>query len=42
VATKFVVFLRKYPLLVLALSIAAAALGARLGHHGVGLWDGPV
>ena len=41
-ATKLAVFLRKYPLLVLALSVAAAALGARVGHHGTGLWDGPV
>jgi len=42
VATKLVVFLRSYPLVVLALSIAAAVLGARVGHHGRGLWDGPV
>ncbi len=41
-ATKLALFLRKHPLLVLALSIAAAAVGARFGHHGVGLWDGPV
>ena len=39
---KLAVFLRKHPLILLALSIAAAAIGAHFGHHGKGLWDGPV
>jgi hypothetical protein len=39
---KLAVFLRKHPLILLALSIAAAAFSARFGHHGTGLWDGPV
>jgi hypothetical protein len=40
---RLAVFLRKYPLIVLALSIAAAAINAKFGgHHGKGLWDGPV
>jgi len=42
VATKLAVFLRKYPLLALVLSVAVAAVAARFGQHGVGLWDGPV
>jgi hypothetical protein len=40
---KLAVFLRKHPLILLALSIAAAAFSAKFGgHHGRGLWDGPV
>ena len=39
---KLAVFLRKHPLILLALSLAAAAFGAHFGHHGKGLWDGPV
>lgn len=40
---KLAVFLRRHPLILLALSVAAAAINAKFGgHHGKGLWDGPV
>jgi hypothetical protein len=39
---KLAVFLRKHPLILLALSLAAAAFGAHFGHPHRGLWDGPV
>ena len=39
---KLAVFLRKHPLILLALSLAAAAFSARFGHPIRGLWDGPV
>ncbi len=47
-ATKLALFLRRHPLAVVALSVAAAAVGAAFGHvghgphHWHGLWDGPV
>jgi hypothetical protein len=47
VAIKFAVFLRKHPLIPVALTVAWAVVGAFFGHHaghnnGRGLWDGPV
>jgi hypothetical protein len=45
VATKLALFLRRHPLAVVALAVAAAAVGAAFGHgphHWHGLWDGPV
>jgi len=47
VAIKLAVFLRRHPLVPVSLAVAAAAVGAFLGHPGHGhggwgLWDGPV
>lgn len=47
-AIKLAVFLRRHPLIPVALTVATAAVGALFGHHhaghngGRGLWDGPV
>jgi hypothetical protein len=48
VAIRLALFIRRRPLVLVALSVAATLLGAALGlhYHGhgpvVGLWDGPV
>ena len=34
--------LRRYPVVLAALLIALSMLGARFGHPGFGLWDGPI
>ena len=47
-AIKLAVFLRKHPLIPVAVAFASAAVGAFFGHHHPGhngwsgLWDGPV
>jgi hypothetical protein len=42
VATKIALLLHRRRTLVLALTVVAAIAGARFGHPGKGLWDGPL
>ncbi len=41
-ASKLTLFLRKHPALMVALLVAASLVAAKFGHHGRGLWDGPI
>ena len=47
-ATKLALFLRRRPLVLVALAVAASVVGGHFGlpslhkHGGGGLWDGPV
>jgi hypothetical protein len=42
VATKIAQLMYRRRTLVLALTVVAAIAGARFGHPGHGLWDGPL
>ena len=41
-ASKLAHLLRRYPVVLALLLVALAMVGARFGHPGFGLWDGPI
>jgi hypothetical protein len=42
VASKLAHLLRRYPVVLAALLVVLSLFAARFGHHGWGMWDGPI
>jgi hypothetical protein len=42
VANKFVLLIRRYPVVLAALLIVLALFAAKFGHPGLSMWDGPI